>query len=140
MKKNILLISAVFGLEILNACKDSGNKNIIVKEEINTTVSTENGKTNSATTSTRTEMLDGKKYEIEEFTYKATDGTPAKVMFSKTDGHEFLTIESGKSRLQLNKNADKKDTYELGDATAVVKGDSLIIAQKDNVIELVKTK
>lgn len=140
MKKNILMISVVSTLVILNACKDSGNKNIIVKEDVNTTISTENGKTDSVTTSTRTEMLDGKKYEIEEFTYKATDGTPAKVMFSKTNGHEFVTIESGKSRLQLNKNADKKDTYELGDATAVVKGDSLILTQKDNVIELVKAK
>ena len=138
MKKNILIISAL-GLFTLNSCKnDGGNKNVISKEETNTTVSAENGKTDSS--STRTEILDGKKYEINEYTYKATDGTPAKVLFSKADGHEFITISRGDTRIQLNKVEGKGENYELGDVKASVKGDSLIITQKDTVIELVKTK
>ena len=75
------------------------------------------------------------------FQYKATDGTPVKVIFDYEPGTSDVEISSNGKTFKLDKvKSDGKITlYEKGDMKATVKGDSMLLHQGQNIIELVKS-
>lgn len=72
------------------------------------------------------------------YTYKATDGTRAKIDFAEKD--KTVTIEANGKKFQLDQvNLQPTGTeYERNGIKASVKGDSVTITQGNNVIELVR--
>lgn len=137
MKKNILLIPVL--LLLMTGCKKSeGNKNVLVEENTETTVTNNNGVVDSATTASKETVVDGNKSGSNSYTYKATDGTRAKVVFENSDKHNTLSVEANNTKFQLDKKADGQ--YERNGIKATVKGDSVIVEQDNNLIQLVRDK
>ncbi len=112
MKK--LWIAAIAASLFATACKENTNKNTATAEQVGP----------------RTPGQDG------SFTYKATDGSRAKATFKNSTN--TLLIYANNRKFQLDKKDDKN--YERGGITARIAGDSLIITQDDNVIDLVLDK
>lgn len=75
---------------------------------------------------------------INSTTYKGTDGTRAKVTFTDTSDRSYITIESNKNKVEILKKSP--GLYENASMKAAIKGDSLIVTQGSNVIQLVKDK
>jgi hypothetical protein len=84
--------------------------------------------------------VNGKKYLKTDYDYKATDGSLVKVVFNYEE--KTMSVRSNNKTFILNKIESKGDetTYEKMDMKATVKGDSLILDQGNNIIQLVKTK
>ncbi|MDR2204665.1 MAG: hypothetical protein LBE36_00655 [Flavobacteriaceae bacterium] len=72
----------------------------------------------------------------QSYTYKALDGTPAKVTFTNSGKKKTISIEANGQKYQLDQT--DSTTYERNSVKAEVKGDSLFIMQEDHVIPLVK--
>lgn len=68
--------------------------------------------------------------------YKAEDGSRAKATFNSAD--KTLVIEANNTKFQLDDKGN--NLYERNGISARAFGDSLIITQQDNVIELVRDK
>lgn len=124
---------------VVAACKKDGNKGV-VKSDKETTILADNGNVDS-TISYKTDV-DGNKSIKTDFVYKATDGTLVNVVYNYDPENRNVTITSNNKTFILDKTEAKTNetTYEKADMKATVKGDSLIIHQGDNIIELVKTK
>ena len=71
-------------------------------------------------------------------TYRGTDGTRAKVTFTDNSDRSYITIESNNKKVEILKKSP--GYYENETMKANVKGDSLIVTQGSNVIQLVKDK
>lgn len=91
---------------MLLCCKENGNKGVIEKEQTKTVSKS----------------------------YKAEDGSRAKVTFETKDGRETISILSNGKTIALDKKADGE--YQRNDITAKFIGDSLKIDQGNNVISL----
>ncbi|MDQ1098634.1 MULTISPECIES: hypothetical protein [Chryseobacterium] len=143
MKKRLTVAAAAIAL-VLTSCKknESGNKSIIKEDSSTTVITDNNGKIDSATVSSSTLEVDGKKDEKTNFVYKATDGTLVKVVFENNPKESTVAITSNKKTFTLKKTETKGDEtiYKKDDMTARVKGDSLHLEQGNNIIELKKTK
>lgn len=137
MIKKIILASLLSIFMI--SCKKDGNKGVVKAGE-ETPILADNGKPDS-TISYKTDV-DGNKSVKTDFVYKATDGSLANVVFNYDPEKRSVSITSNNKTFILDKTEAKTNetTYEKADMKATVKGDSLIIHQGDNVIELVKTK
>ncbi|RNA60657.1 hypothetical protein D1631_01270 [Chryseobacterium nematophagum] len=124
------------------ACKNEGNKEVIIKNSSETSVVNNNGKIDSSTLSSTTIEVNGKKTEKTNYVYKATDGTLVKVVFKNDQKESTVSITSNKKTFTLEKTDTKKDEiiYKKDDMTARVKGDSLYLEQGDNIIPLKRTK
>ncbi|WP_312903046.1 hypothetical protein [Chryseobacterium taichungense] len=138
MKKGIFIALGMIMLS-LTSCKksESGNKNVI-KSDSSGVVLADNGKVDS-TIQYETD-INGKKYVKTDYVYKATDGSLAKVVFNYDE--ETMSVRSNNKTFILKKVESKgnETTYEKMDMKATVKGDSLILDQGNNIIQLVKTK
>jgi uncharacterized lipoprotein YehR (DUF1307 family) len=75
---------------------------------------------------------------ISSQTYRGTDGTRAKVTFTDNSDRSYITIESNNKKVEILKKSP--DLYENESMKALVKGDSVIVTQGKNVIQLVKDK
>lgn len=141
MKKSIL-IAASFLAVSLTGCKknESGNKGIVKTENSEQTVLADDGKADS--TIAYNVDVNGKKTIKTDYVYKATDGTLVKVVYDYNPEKRTLKVTNNNKTFVLEKSEAKTNetTYEKADMKATVKGDSLIIHQGDNIIELVKTK
>ena len=86
--------------------------------------------------------VDGNKSIKTDYVYRATDGTLVKVVFNYDSAHRNVSIRSNNKTFILEKTEAKPNEtiYEKDDMKALVKGDSLILHQGNNIIELVKTK
>ncbi|SIQ02551.1 hypothetical protein SAMN05880574_10435 [Chryseobacterium sp. RU37D] len=139
MKKTVLLVNAVVTLAVISCKKstESGNKSII-KSDGSAPVLADNGKVDS-TIHYETDV-NGKKYIKTDYVYKATDGALVKVVFNYDE--KTMSVRSNNKTFILNKVESKgnETTYEKMDMKATVKGDSLILDQGNNLIQLVKTK
>ncbi|AZA87074.1 hypothetical protein EG349_09920 [Chryseobacterium shandongense] len=138
MKKVLLTATAAIVVS-LTSCKKSenGNKSVLKSEESGVILA-DNGKVDS-TIHYETDV-NGKKYLKTNYVYKATDGSLVKVVFNYDE--ETMSVRSNNKTFILNKVESKgnETIYEKMDMKATVKGDSLILHQGDNIIELVKTK
>ena len=137
MKQILILISAL----TLLSCKKEGNKAVISSEK-STEVVDNNGKIDSSSTSSSTQIVDGKERTSETFTYKGLDGTRAKATFDNDKGQKTLTVQANNNKFQLDFIAENNERmmYERRGIKAEVKGDSLILIQDKNTIPLVKVK
>jgi hypothetical protein len=141
MKKGLILSIGILTLS-LSSCKKSeeGNKGIIKSDSENTEVLADNGAIDS-TIAYNTD-IDGNKSIKTDYVYKATDGTLVKVVFNYDPKSRNVSITNNKKTFVLDKSEAKvnETIYQKDDMKATVKGDSLIIHQGENIIELVKTK
>lgn len=141
MKKGIL-IAASFVATSLISCKknESGNKGIIKDDSSEQVILADNGKVDS--TIGYNVDVNGKKTIKTDYVYKATDGTLVKVVYNYDPKESNVSITSNKKTFILDKkeSTGTETTYEKDEMKATVKGDSLILHQGKNIIELVKTK
>ncbi|SMP19582.1 hypothetical protein [Chryseobacterium profundimaris] len=137
MKKGLFAAAAIIALSF-TACKksESGNKSVLKSDN---TAQTVNDSITDPNLQYETDV-NGKKYIKTDFVYKATDGSLAKVVFDYKE--KTMSIRSNNKTFILNKVDSKgnESVYEKMDMKATVKGDSLILDQGSNIIELVKTK
>jgi len=143
MKKHVFIVASFAALSLLSCKKnESGNKSIIREDSSSTVITDDNGKIDSATVSSSSVDVDGKKQVKTDYVYKATDGTLVKVVFATTPQESTVAITSNKKTFTLKKTEAKGDetVYKKDDMTARVKGDSLHLEQGNNIIELKKTK
>ncbi len=138
MKKGIFIAVAMISLS-LTGCKksESGNKSVL-KSDSTGVILADNGKVDSIV-QYQTDV-NGKKYVKTDYVYKATDGSLVKVVFNYEE--KTMSVRSNNKTFILNKVESKgnETTYEKMDMKATVKGDSLILDQENNIIQLVKTK
>ncbi|MBD8083511.1 hypothetical protein [Chryseobacterium caseinilyticum] len=136
--KNIAFAIIIFSA-LLGSCGKEGNKNVL-KTDGDGTVLADNGKVDE-NVSYNTDV-NGKKMIRTNYLYKATDGSQVIVTFDYDPGTSDVEISSNGKTFKLDKiqSDGKVTTYEKGDMKATVKGDSLILHQGSNVIELVKGK
>ncbi|MCX8525183.1 hypothetical protein OF897_14780 [Chryseobacterium formosus] len=141
MKKGLILSIGILTLS-LSSCKKSeeGNKGIIKSDSENIEVLADNGAIDS-TIAYNTD-INGNKSIKTDYVYKATDGTLVKVVFNYDPKSRNVSITNNKKTFVLDKSEAKvnETIYQKDDMKATVKGDSLIIHQGENIIELVKTK
>ncbi|WP_439480244.1 hypothetical protein [Chryseobacterium aquaticum] len=141
MKKGIL-IAASFVATSLISCKksESGNKGIVKSDSSEQVILADNGKVDSNIG--YNVDVNGKKTIKTDYVYKATDGTLVKVVYNYDPKESNVSITSNKKTFILDKkeSTGTETTYEKDEMKATVKGDSLILHQGNNIIELVKTK
>lgn len=138
MKKGLIIAVSAIALSLISCKKnESGNKNVL-KAEDSAVILADNGKVDS--TVNYNVDVNGKKSIKTNYVYKATDGTLVKVVFNYQEN--TMSIRSNNKTFILNKVEAKgnETTYEKEDMKAKVKGDSLILDQDKNIIQLVKTK
>ncbi|ALR31724.1 MULTISPECIES: hypothetical protein [Chryseobacterium] len=139
MKKSLIILNSILVLSVISCKKstESGNKSVL-KSNDNGAVLADNGEIDS-TIHYETDV-NGKKYLKTDYVYKATDGSLVKVVFNYEE--KTMSVRSNNKTFILNKVEAKgnETTYEKMDMKATVKGDSLILDQGNNIIELVKTK
>lgn len=141
MKKSILIATSFLAVSLIGCKKnESGNKGIVKAENSEQTVLADDGKADS--TIAYNVDVNGKKTIKTDYVYKATDGTLVKVVYDYNPEKRTLKVTNNNKTFVLEKSEAKTNetTYEKADMKATVKGDSLIIYQGENIIELVKTK
>ncbi|OCK51999.1 hypothetical protein BA768_14870 [Chryseobacterium sp. CBo1] len=138
MIKKIIAICMLSSLVI--ACKKEGNKGVVKSDSANTEILADNGTVDS--TIAYNVSVNGTKTVKTDFVYQAIDGSPVKVVFNYDPNNRTVSIRNNNKTFVLDKTEAKPNqtTYEKEDMKAVVKGDSLILHQGENIIELVKTK
>jgi len=139
MKKMVFVLSATLTLAVMSCNKstESGNKGVMMSDG-SEPILADNGKVDS--TIHYDTDVNGKKTLKTDYVYKATDGNLVKVVFNYDDN--TMSVRSNNKTFILNKIESKgnETTYEKMDMKATVKGDSLILDQGNNLIQLVKTK
>ncbi|KMQ68133.1 hypothetical protein ACM39_09780 [Chryseobacterium sp. FH2] len=137
MKKGLLIAASAVTLLLSCNKNESGNKNVLKSDSLETILA-DNGKVDS-TINYNTDV-NGKKSIKTDYVYKATDGSLVKVVFNYKEN--TMSVRSNNKTFILNKVESKgnETTYEKMDMKATVKGDSLILDQENNLIQLVKTK
>ncbi len=141
MKTTFLILGFATSLTLVS-CKKNESKMSSEAYSTETTVVDDNGKIDSATTTSAETDVDGSQSKSYSFPYKATDGSRAKATFTQENHSKTILIEANHNKFQLdfkNKTA-KGELYERNGISAETKGDSLIIKQDQNEIPLVKVK
>lgn len=141
MKKSIIIAASLLTVSLIGCKKnESRNKGIVKTENSKQTVLADDGKLDS--TIAYNVDVNGKKTIKTDYVYKATDGTLVKVVYDYNPEKRTLKVTNNNKTFVLEKSEAKANEtiYEKADMKATVKGDSLIIHQGDNIIELVKTK
>ena len=141
MKKGILIAASFLATSLISCKKsESGNKGIIKDDSSEQVILADNGKVDS--TIGYNVDVNGKKTIKTDYVYKATDGTLVKVVYNYDPKESNVSITSNKKTFILDKkeSTGTETTYEKDEMKATVKGDSLILHQGNNIIELVKTK
>lgn len=141
MKKELILSIGILMFS-LSSCKKSeeGNKGIIKADSANTEILADNGAVDS-TIAYNTD-INGKKSIKTDYVYRATDKSLVKVVFNYDPKNRTVSITNNNKTFVLEKSEAKvnETIYKKDDMTATVKGDSLIIHQGNNIIELERTK
>lgn len=141
MKKELILSIGILMFS-LSSCKKSeeGNKGIIKADSANTEILADNGAVDS-TIAYNTD-INGKKSIKTDYVYRATDKSLVKVVFNYDPKNRTVSITNNNKTFVLEKSEAKvnETIYKKDDMTATVKGDSLIIHQGSNIIELERTK
>ncbi|MCY0969452.1 hypothetical protein [Chryseobacterium wangxinyae] len=140
MKKEILIVVSFVALFLSSCDKKSGNKGVINGDSSENVILADNGKIDS--TVGYNVDINGKKSIKTDYVYKATDGALVKVVYNYDPEASNVTITSNKKTFILDKvkSTGTETIYEKGEMKATAKGDSLILHQGENIIELLKTK
>lgn len=138
MKKALVIAGSALILSTVSCKKNEEGNKAVLKKDQSGAVLADNGKVDS-TIQYETDV-NGKKYVKTDYVYKATDGSLAKVVFNYEE--KTMSVRSNNKTFILNKVESKgtETIYEKMDMKATVKGDSLLLDQGNNVIQLVKTK
>ncbi|MGV4414876.1 hypothetical protein [Chryseobacterium sp. T1] len=142
MRKEFLVVFSA--LTMIVACKksDEGNKGVLELTTSETKVVTENGKSDTITTSSTNQNIDGRNMNTESIPYKALDGSRARAIFVNTEKSNTVMIEANNNKFQLDRKelTSTGAKYERNGISAEVKGDSLLISQGTTIIPLIKVK
>jgi hypothetical protein len=138
MKKALVIAGSALILSTVSCKKNEEGNKAVLKKDQSGAILADNGKVDS-TIQYETDV-NGKKYVKTDYVYKATDGSLAKVVFNYEE--KTMSVRSNNKTFILNKVESKgaETVYEKMDMKATVKGDSLLLDQGNNVIQLVKTK
>lgn len=142
MKTNILIVNAI-ALGLVSCKKNEESKMMKQTYSSETELVDNNGKIDSATTTSMENEVNGKKMTTVSYPYKASDGTRAKATFINDGKSKTITIEANKMKYVLDYKgvtASKGQYYERNSIVAEATEDSLLITQGNNVIHLVKVK
>ncbi len=137
------MAAALFSFTMIG-CKKStdGNKNVIVEEKVEKTVTDDNGKTDSTFSAEKT-VKDGNLVESEHTErYVADDGSSALVTFKNSDKGNSISIRSNnKTIVAAQKDSDgKTHVYHNQDIEIKSENDKVTITQGNNMIELKKAR
>ena len=143
MKNPILILSSVLLLSAFS-CKKStdGNKSVIVQENVEQTVTNDNGKTDSTYTASKTETTDGAETQEVTERYVAEDGSSALVTFKNSDKEHTISIRSNNKTIVLPQKEAwaKGGIYADHDIEVKSEGDNITITQGNAVISLKKAR
>jgi hypothetical protein len=141
MKKNTLILGFAMALALVS-CKKNDTKMTSESYSTETTVTDENGKIDSVTTTSMEKTVDGKKVQEYSVPYKAADGSRAKATFIDNGKSKTITLEANNNKfvLDFKKKTAEGEFYERNTISAETKGDSLLISQDNQVMHLVKIK
>lgn len=135
------ITAAMVSLSMISCKKNTeGNRNTIIEESREASYTDDNGKIDSAASTTYERTVNGKTSREETFVYSGLDNTKAKVTFLDSPTEHTVTIEANKHKFQLDRKDVNplKTTYERNGIRAEKKGDSLYIIQDGNIIPLKK--
>lgn len=141
MKSKIIFAATCAALALMSCKKtESGNKGVVEEAPAPKEILTDVGGPDS-TVAYKTD-IQGEKTIKTDFVYKATDKSLVKVVFDYNPEKRTVSITNNNKTFVLEKSEARthETVYKKDDMTATVKGDSLIIHQGENIIELVKTK
>lgn len=141
MKKQILILG--ISIIALVACKkESGNKNVIKEEKVETIVTNKNGVVDSVTNSSTLVKNGDLKIEEKTYRYVAEDGSNANITFTNASSGNYISIRSNNKTIQVKqkKTDEKAALYEENGIQVKSEGDIITITQGNNVIELKKAK
>lgn len=141
MKTNTLFLGFTIALT-LASCKKNDTKMTSESYSTETTVTDENGKIDSVTTTSMEKTVNGKKIQEYSVPYKAADGSRAKATFIDNGKSKTITLEANNNKfvLDFKKKTAEGEFYERNTISAETKGDSLLISQDNQVMHLVKIK
>lgn len=140
MKNGILIAASCVALSLVSCKKNENANKTVIKTDSSTVILADNGKIDS-TIGYNTDV-NGKKTIKTDYVYRATDGTLVKVVFNYNPKENNVSITNNHKTFTLDKveSNGTETTYEKDEMKAKVKGDSLILHQGKNIIELEKTK
>ncbi|GGG44736.1 hypothetical protein [Epilithonimonas arachidiradicis] len=141
MKKYTLISGFVAALALVS-CKKNDTKMTSESYSTETTVTDENGKIDSVTTTSMEKTVDGKKVQEYSVPYKAGDGSRAKATFTDNGKSKTIILEANNNKfvLDFKKKTAEGEFYERNTISAETKGDSLLISQDNQVMHLVRVK
>lgn len=121
-KKVLIMLGVSFVLASIGCESSSGNKGIVLEDKV------------------AVESTHETKYTERVEIYKGTDDTPVKVTFTKSEANDFITFENAGARIQVfaTNEEDNGRIYKNNDLKVRVKGDSIILRQGMQVIEMVR--
>ncbi|MFC4164909.1 hypothetical protein ACFOWU_14675 [Epilithonimonas zeae] len=141
MKKNTLISGFAVAIALVS-CKKNDTKMTSESYSTETTVTDENGKIDSVTTTSMEKTVDGKKVQEYSVPYKAVDGSRAKATFTDNGKSKTITLEANNNKfvLDFKKKTSEGEFYERNTISAETKGDSLLISQDNQVMHLARIK
>jgi|SRR6218665_1032371 len=141
MKTNTLILGFAATLALVS-CKKNDSKRTSESYSSETTVTDENGKIDSVTTTSMEKSSDGNKIQEYSVPYKAEDGSRAKATFINNGKSKTITLEANNNKfvLDFKKKTSEGELYERNTISAETKGDSLLISQDNQVMHLVRVK
>lgn len=141
MKANTLISGVVIALALVS-CKKNDSKMSSESYSSETTVTDENGKIDSVTTTSMEKTVDGKKVQEYSVPYKAADGSRAKATFTDNGKSKTIILEANNNKfvLDFKKKTSEGELYERNTISAETKGDSLLISQDNQVMHLARVK
>jgi hypothetical protein len=141
MKTNILIFSSI-ALGLVSCKKNDESKMMKQTYATETRVTDDNGKIDSATTTSMEKDVNGTVTKNYSFPYKAADGSRAKATFDDNGKSKTITIEANNMKyvLDFKKATPTGELYERNSISAESSEDSLLISQGNQVIHLGKVK
>lgn len=142
MRTNYLILSILAGLALASCNKNEDSKMMKQTYSTESTVTDDNGKIDSATTTSSEQDVNGIVTKNYSFPYKAEDGSRAKATFDDNEKSKTVTIEANNMKyvLDFKKATSTGELYERNGISAETTNDSLLITQGNNVIHLGKVK
>ena len=142
MKTNYLILSVSVALSLASCNKNKDSKMMKQTYSTDSTMTDDNGKADSTTTTLMKKEVDGQKVSQISFPYKAEDGSRAKATFDNDGKSKTITIEANNMKyvLDFRKATADGEIYERNSISAETTPDSLFISQGNQVIHLGKEK
>lgn len=142
MRTNYLILSISVSLALASCKKNEDSKMMKQTYSTDSTITDDNGKIDSATTTSMEQGTNEPAAKSYSFPYIASDKSRAKATFDDDGKAKTITIEANKMKyvLDFKKATATGELYERNSISAETTPDSLFISQGDNVIHLGKVK